>query len=192
MSETDEALVLKAQKQDGPAFEELVRRTARLLYSQLYLETRDPHRTEDLVQETFLQAWRSIHQVTDPHGFRTWLLAIAQSVRLDGARRESRKKRTAPVRALATDAAEAVASGTASPMEKMERDEAQDRAVEALRSLPDEYRLPLTLRYLAGADYATISRQLGLSNGSLRGLLNRGMSRLREQLARPMKSPADP
>jgi DNA-directed RNA polymerase specialized sigma24 family protein len=48
-----------------------------------------------------------------------------------------------------------------------------------LRSLPEEYRLPLTLRYIGGADYETIGRELGLSNGSLRGLLHRGMEKLR-------------
>ena len=36
--------------------------------------------------------------------------------------------------------------------------------------MPEEYRLPLTLRYLAGADYETIQVQMGLSNGSLRGV----------------------
>jgi RNA polymerase sigma-70 factor, ECF subfamily len=51
-----------------------------------------------------------------------------------------------------------------------------------LRSLPDEYRLPLTLRYITGADYETISTQLGLSNGSLRGLLHRGLKILRERM----------
>ena len=51
-----------------------------------------------------------------------------------------------------------------------------------LRRLPEEYSVPITLRYIAGADYDTISRQLGLSNGSLRGLLNRGMNRLREMM----------
>ena len=51
-----------------------------------------------------------------------------------------------------------------------------------LRSLPEEHRLPLTLRYIAGADYETISTQLGLTNGSLRGLLHRGLKMLRERL----------
>ena len=64
----------------------------------------------------------------------------------------------------------------------------RQQVLAVLRTLPDEYRLPLTLRYLAGADYETISRQLGLSNGSLRGLLNRGMTRLREEVARAARS----
>ena len=53
-----------------------------------------------------------------------------------------------------------------------------------LRSLPEEYREPLMLRYIAGADYDTIGQQLGLSNGSLRGLLHRGMSPMRSELRR--------
>lgn len=52
----------------------------------------------------------------------------------------------------------------------------------SLQALPEEYRQPLTLRYIGGADYDTISRQLGLTNGSLRGLLNRGIARLRDQM----------
>ncbi len=51
-----------------------------------------------------------------------------------------------------------------------------------LRSLPEEYRQPLTLRYIAGADYEAIETQLGLSNGSLRGLLHRGLKMLRTRL----------
>ena len=49
---------------------------------------------------------------------------------------------------------------------------------------PEEYRMPLTLRYLAGADYDTIQMQMGLTNGSLRGLLHRGLKLLREELQR--------
>jgi len=188
LNDADEELVGRSRRGDRLAFEEIVRRTARLVYSQLYLETRDTHRTEDLVQETFLQAWKSIRQVHDPRGFRTWLLTVAQSARVDWARREARKKRSAPGSVTGDLAAATVVTGVAGPAEKMERDETCDRAMEALQSLPEEYRLPLTLRYLAGADYDTISRQLGLSNGSLRGLLNRGMTRLREQLSPENKS----
>ena len=96
MSETDQALVIRSQRGDRAAFEQLVRSTARLVFSRLYLETGDAHRAEDLSQETFLVAWRSIGQVIDPSGFRTWLLSVARTVHLDAVRREMRKKRFAP------------------------------------------------------------------------------------------------
>ena len=69
-----------------------------------------------------------------------------------------------------------------SPAEAIEQREERGRLLQLLRRLPDEYSLPITLRYIAGADYDTIGRQLGLSNGSLRGLLNRGMAKLREKM----------
>jgi RNA polymerase sigma-70 factor (ECF subfamily) len=51
-----------------------------------------------------------------------------------------------------------------------------------LRSLPEDYRLPLTLRYIVGADAGEIGTQLGLTNGALRGLLHRGLKMLRDRL----------
>ena len=58
-----------------------------------------------------------------------------------------------------------------------------------LRSMPEEYRLPLTLHYLVGADHETIQMQMGLTNGALRGLLHRGMVRLRTELKRALGEP---
>jgi RNA polymerase sigma-70 factor (ECF subfamily) len=77
-----------------------------------------------------------------------------------------------------------VPDSSPTPDEVVERREQRDRLLGMLRQLPDEYSLPITLRYIAGADYDTIGRQLGLSNGSLRGLLNRGMAKLRELMGR--------
>jgi RNA polymerase sigma-70 factor, ECF subfamily len=178
---SDELLVRRSQAGERAAFEQLVRRTARLVYARVYLDTADRHRAEDLVQETFLIAWRRIGQVAEPAGFRTWLLTVARSVTADAHRRDTRKKRAAPPKAThANDAAGAdVPDGSPTPLETMERREQRDRMLQMLLGLPEEYSLPITLRYIAGADYETIGRQLGLSNGSLRGLLNRGMAKLR-------------
>jgi len=180
LSETDEALVVKSRRGDRAAFEQLVRRTARLVFSRAYLETGDVHRAEDLTQEAFLIAWRSIQQVSDSAGFRTWLLQITHTAAIDLARRSSRKKRLGP----AGDANEmsSVADGSPTPSESAERGEERQRALAELRQLPEEYRQVLMLRYLGGADYETISRQLALSNGSLRGLLHRGLELLRSRL----------
>src|SRR5688572_24500025 len=92
---TDELLVRRSQAGERAAFEQLVRRTARLVYARVYLDTADRHRAEDLVQETFLIAWRRIGQVTEPAGFRTWLLTVARTVAADARRHDARKKRRA-------------------------------------------------------------------------------------------------
>ena len=183
MSETDTALVLRARDGDRAAFEELVRRTSRLVYARLYLDTGRADRADDLLQETFLLAFRSLRGLTNPAGFRQWLLAIAHNVLIDDARRLSRQKRDAP--AADTPVAAVLASGL-TPDQAVEREEMRQRVLAALRSLPEEYRLPLTLRYLTGADYESIGEQLGLTNGSLRGLLHRGLKMLRDRLPRDL------
>jgi RNA polymerase sigma-70 factor (ECF subfamily) len=180
MSQSDEALVKKARNGDRTAFEELVRRTSRLVFARLYLETGDLHRAEDLTQETLLAAYRSLGQLVLGQKFRSWLLTIAQNVYLDAVRRETRQKRSA---AYDYDTLLTKVSANAQPPDaQAEREEERQRVLAVLRSLPEEYRLPLTLRYIAGADYETIGTQLGLSNGSLRGLLHRGLKMLRAKL----------
>lgn len=180
---TDDELVVRSRRGDRAAFEQLVRRTARLIYARQYLETRDAHRAEDLAQETFLLAWRSIGQLTDAAGFRTWLLEIARSAATDAHRRDLRRKRGAGTRREALDTvSDRLRAAAPQPDESAQLEESRRRVTGALKALPEEYSLPLTLRYIAGADYETIGRQLGLTNGSLRGLLGRGMAKLREKL----------
>jgi RNA polymerase sigma-70 factor (ECF subfamily) len=180
MSPSDEELVRKARGGDRPAFEELVRRTSRLVFARLYLETGDVHKSEDLLQDTLLAAYRALHQLEDPAGFRAWLLAIAQNMVVDTARREARKKRTAPE--PNDNPLLRMRKSEPPPEEHAEREEMRQQVLAVLRSLPEEYRLPLTLRYIGGADYETIGIQLGLTNGSLRGLLHRGLKMLRAKM----------
>ncbi|CAN5425344.1 sigma-70 family RNA polymerase sigma factor [soil metagenome] len=178
---SDEATIVKqARTGDRAAFEELVRRTSRLVYARLYLECGNASRAEDLVQDTFIRAMKAIGTLTDDATFRPWLLSIARNVFLDDVRNAARLKRKDPVRSD-TPVNELLSNGPP-PTANAEREETRQRVLAALRSLPEEYQLPLSLRYLAGADYDTISQQLGLTNGSLRGLLHRGLKQLKERL----------
>src|SRR5262249_5748694 len=102
-------------------------------------------------------------------------------VALDAAKSESRKKRSGFWRGSDQQLMK-LADANPAPPESVEKDEQRQRMLAVLRELPPEYRDVLTLRYLAGADYDTIGKQLALTNGSLRGLLNRGMKLLREKL----------
>jgi RNA polymerase sigma-70 factor, ECF subfamily len=177
MIDSEESLVKSAQRGDRAAFEELVRRTSRLVLARLYLETGDKHLAEDLLQDTLLTAFRSLEQLTEPAKFRAWLLRIAQNQAIDASRRKMRIKRQPEPRPLGI---------VPRPEEQLEREEQRQQILGILRSLPEEYRLPLTLRYLAGADYETIQLQMGLTNGSLRGLLHRGMKLLRAEMQKVM------
>ena len=178
-ADADDDAALAAQSRDGDrrAFDELARRTGRLVYATLVVETGRPDRAEELTQETFLVALRHVRRLADPAAFRPWLLSIAHTVLVDDARRRGRRKRGVPP----TGDVDTVAGGE-SPLQSAERREQADRALAVLRSLPEAYRASLALRYLAGADHDEIGRQLGLTNGSLRGLLHRGLTMLRERL----------
>jgi RNA polymerase sigma-70 factor (ECF subfamily) len=119
----------------------------------------------------------------DPEGFRAWLLAIAHNVLIDSLRKNARSGRaeTGSPQVLA-----AVPDSGKAPDELAQQDETRVRILALLRSLPEAYRLPLSLRYLAGADYETIGEQLGLTNGTLRGLLHRGLKMLRERMPKDL------
>ena len=99
--------------------------------------------------------------------FAPWLLTIAQNVLAEAVRRQTRQKRMPPPRAESHSLAE-VPSPLPTPIEVAEQTDTHDLVLGLLRSLPEEYRSVLTLRYLAGCDYETIETQLGLSNGALR------------------------
>ena len=173
--EIEEALVRRDRDGSREAFEELVRRTSRMVYAKLYLETGDPHSAEDLVQETYLRAFRSVAQITDPSGFRSWIMTIGQSVLIDSFRRAGALRRSPPPRA----SQEVLENVPAPASSEAGIADTREKVRVILQSLPEEYRLPLTLRYIDGADYESIQMQLGLSPGSLRGLLYRGLQLLR-------------
>ena len=175
MLDSETTLVQRAQAGERAAFEELVRRTSRLVYARLFLETGDTHLAEDLLQETLLIAFRTIGHLTHADRFRAWLLRIAQNAAIDAARRKMAQQRMLENRMD-------VQRESPNPAEKVEQDEVVQKLLVILRSMPEEYRLPLTLHYLVGADHETIQMQMGLTNGSLRGLLHRGMERMRGEM----------
>jgi RNA polymerase sigma-70 factor, ECF subfamily len=186
MLDSELTLVQQAQYGDRAAFEELVRRTSRLVYARLFLETGDTHLAEDLLQETLLIAFRTIGQLAQPESFRPWLLRIAQNTAIDAGRRRATIRRTLQFEADKRRRLNAMAP---SPHEEVERDDLLKKVLVILRAMPEEYRLPLTLHYLVGADHETIQMQMGLTNGALRGLLHRGMQRLRAEMRKVLGEP---
>jgi RNA polymerase sigma-70 factor (ECF subfamily) len=181
MSESERGLVERAQAGDRLAFEELVRRTSRLVYARLYLATGDRQWAEDLVQETWILAYRALPKLHDASALRPWILAIAQNVLAEAVRRQARHKRSPPQR-VGSQALLDLPGKSPSPADHAEQSDMNNQVLAIMRSLPEEYRLPLTLRYIMGADYETIETQLGLSNGALRGTLQRGLKMLRARL----------
>ena len=167
-------LVKKSQRGDAAAFEEIVRATMGLVYSQVVAVLRDRQKAEDATQEVFLAAWKAIGTVKEPNGFASWLTTLARNRALDTVKSENRLKRKGVLITLDGEYEE--------PSETLANREAQDRAIKMLQDLPEDYRRPLMMRYLAGCDHETIRRTLNLTDGTLRGQLSRGMTMLREMM----------
>ena len=164
MIESDENLVQSAQGGDRAAFEELVRRTSRLVFAKLYLETGDTHLAEDLLQDTLLAAFRNLDQLTEPTKFRAWLLRIAQNQAIDAMRRGLRQKRQEKPNLFVIRAGIPAAARRRSEPRRI----AGKGAMAVLRArCRSEYRFPLTLRVTCpGRTTKTIQAQMGLTNGS--------------------------
>ena len=132
-------------------------------------------RTVDVVQDSFLKAWKSRWRVRDPEKFPAWLATIARHRARDMARR----RRTVP---LSNELDEAIDPGAADNAGATRTNDLNGEVHAALASLPETHRVALTLRYFDALDYATIEQTLGLTNGALRGILGRALQTMRKRL----------
>lgn len=163
-------LVAAACEGDEGAFERLYERFGRMVHGILL--ARVPYgEVEDLVQDVFLSAWQRLDGLRDAAAFGGWLAMIARNRATDFHRRAVD---SVPL----TDevgATGANASATAAPLEA-------NRALDAIRALPEAYRETLVLRLVEGLTGPEIADRTGLTPASVRVNLHRGMKLLREKL----------
>jgi RNA polymerase sigma-70 factor, ECF subfamily len=156
-------LVCAARTGDRGAFAELYRRFARAVHGVALVRVQ-PRDAGDVVQEVFLLALERLDQLGDPAAFPGWILAIARSRALERARERP------PLELVREPVARDAPSAEAK------------RALEAIRALPEAYREPLILRLVEGMTGPEIAARTGLTPGSVRVNLHRGMKLLRERL----------
>jgi RNA polymerase sigma-70 factor, ECF subfamily len=161
-------MVQAARLGDSGAFTWLYNRYARMVHGILLARVpRD--QVEDLVQEVFFSVYRRLHTLRDAAAFGGWLTQIARNRASDFHRRDLR---TAELRE----------DHSIAPPESDSDAEAARRALEAVQSLPEAYRETLILRLVEGMSGEEIAARTGLSPGSVRVNLHRGMKMLREKL----------
>jgi RNA polymerase sigma-70 factor (ECF subfamily) len=154
---------------DRDAFEMIIRTHSREMFAIAYGILQNREEAEDAVQDALVKAWKSRWRVRDPEKFPAWLCMVARY----RARDVFRKRRHV---LLSEERAEAIEPETSDTT-------ALDRQLHsALATLPELHRSALTLRYFEDLDYQSIERLLGLSNGSLRGILGRALASMRKQL----------
>jgi RNA polymerase sigma-70 factor (ECF subfamily) len=165
MSDALAPLVRAAQGGDRGAFDALYRRFGRMVHGIL-LAHGPREEAEDLVQEVFVKAWSRLADLREPAAFGAWLARMARHRATDAlrGRRDSQPIDPALPAADSTHA-EALA------------------VMQIVRTLPEAYRETLVLRLVEGLSGPEIAELTGLSPGSVRVNLHRGVALLRERLS---------
>ena len=173
----DDALVCAAQQGDRSAFGLLYSRYARMVHGILL--SRVPHSdVDDLVQDVFLQALPRLGSLREVSKFPGWLAAIARNRATDFHRRSKPHEELNEDSALTETGQQSSPSARHTPHSSAEA----QAVLNAIRSLPDAYREPLVLRLVEGMTGPEIAARTGLTHGSVRVNLHRGMQQLREIL----------
>jgi len=177
----DVVSLLKASLQGSTqAFETIVERYQSLVCAVTYSGTGSVERSEELAQETFLRAWKSLDQLQDLAKFRPWLCSIARSTVQNWFRS---RKNDVVGKAAPLDCAVEKASDDAGPMEAAMMKEQQLVVARALAHIPESLREPLILFYREQKSIREVAEQLGLSEQAARQRIARGRGLLREQVA---------
>lgn len=180
MTPEEIALVGQARRGVIQAQRLLFERYHRIVFATALVKVSNREDASDITQDVFLRVFRGIADLKRDAAFATWIRTITDNrCRTFYERDRAKAPRTADLseheeRHLTADSPDRVLSG---------REEAQ-RAIRAVRALPDNYRDTLLMRYLDGLSSAQIADRLGTTPGSARVLLYRALSMLREQLGR--------
>jgi len=176
-SREEDSLVSAARNGDRAAFGCLYDRYARMVHGILLARV-PPREVDDLVQEVFLLALRQLHGLREVSRFGAWLGTITRNRANDYFRKAiPDEKVTEPVD---ENHAESRTTNSAADQEAA-------MILGVVRGLPEAYREPLILRLVEGMTGPEIAARTGLTHGSVRVNLYRGMQMLREKLAESAK-----
>ena len=146
----------------------------RALYGTAYRMTHNAHDAEDLVQETFLRAYRGFDRFQPGTNIRAWLFTILHRVRTDAFRRAGRSPQTV----------EMTGEGPAVPPPQAALASGGEDIERALQALPEVFRVAVILRDVEELSYDEIAGVLEVPIGTVMSRIHRGRALLRAALAR--------
>jgi RNA polymerase sigma-70 factor (ECF subfamily) len=176
---SDEALVERARAGDMAAFEELVMRHADGLYAALRRLGLDDLDAQDVAQETFLRAWRSIARFEGRSQFFTWLYRIGFN---EAQRRLARRPAAGAVVSTEERPVDDLADARPGPAGRAEQEELRAAIAVALGQLPVKLRAPVVLRDVEGLSTQDAASVLDLGEAAFKSRLHRGRMALRSLL----------
>jgi RNA polymerase sigma-70 factor (ECF subfamily) len=192
MELTDGAFVARVRAGDTDAFRLLVERHSRRLFHLAFRMTGNEQDAEDVVQESFLRAYRRLSQFDERSSFGTWLYRIAANCSIDLVRSKGQKYQ----QTLNTDDNEledpmaTLRSSDPSPERSALSAEVRDRVAEAMKELSPVERTAFVLRHFEGMRLEEVGRTLGCQTNAAKHSVFRAVQKLRralEPLACPSK-----
>jgi RNA polymerase sigma-70 factor (ECF subfamily) len=184
MEMTDASFVARARAGDADAFRVLVERHSRALFRVAFRMTGNQQDAEDVVQESFLRAFKQLAKFDERASFGTWLYRIAANCSLDMMR--ARKRRSEHVTSGTDDGAEEVVLSLPSLDPTPERmalsGEVRQRVLEAMDDLSATERTAFVLRHFEGMCIEEVSRVLECQPGAAKHSVFRAVQKLRRSL----------
>ncbi|MBI2404801.1 RNA polymerase sigma factor [Candidatus Gottesmanbacteria bacterium] len=174
IEKTDEELVSEIQKGDVLAFEILVKRYQRRLFSFVLHVLYHVHAAEEVVQDTLFAAYKTIDRVDTTKKFSSYLFAIAKNTAISYLRR---RKQTISFASIEEQAHE-----EETLYDSLIEAEKQDHVKEAISQLEDKYRSVITLYYFDDLSYQEISKKRKLPVNTVRTHLFRAKKELKALL----------
>jgi len=172
----------------GPSrsnFEGLVQKTQKQAYGLAYRLTGNAVEAEDLVQESFLRAYRFFHRYDPSLPFTSWLYRIMTNAHVDGVRRRSRLRTTSLEQAGADGSTVWELPDMQPAPDRAMLDQALDETIQsALSSMTPEFRTAVLLADVEGMAYDEIADVMRTSVGTVRSRIHRGRRQLRNHLLR--------
>jgi RNA polymerase sigma-70 factor (ECF subfamily) len=177
MSPSDRRLLRELTTGQANAYTQAVEQHYERIYAFLYRLAQDVHMAEDLTQDTFAMAWRSLDQFQGRSSLSTWLHKIALNVYRGHMRRNH-----LPVDSTDDVAEVSAPDPTPELIERLSAEELQDRIQEAVGCLPQIYREAVILRCYQGLKYREVADLLGVPMGTVQNRVHIALEKLRAAL----------
>ncbi|MBF8293759.1 MAG: rpoE [Bacteroidetes bacterium] len=182
-AKSDEVLITLIHQGEHAAFRVLVERYQERIRNLIYSIFHEPGIVEDLSQEVFIKAYEALHQFRFQSSFYTWLYRIAVNKSRDELRKRKVRRWFSLQSMMESSDKELGAKIVAEPPDH----ELQELLAAGLKSLPDKYRIAVTLKDVEGFSYEEIAEIMECEIGTVKSRLSRARAMLRKILGPLLK-----
>ena len=182
MDASDQDLVARVTEGDRNAFRMLVDRHSRSVFRLAYRMTRTEQDAEDVVQETFLRAFRQLHRYESRSSFATWIYRIASNYALDLIRSKERRQEIALQPVNGNGELYDVAAHAPLPDRLAFSSQVRQGFDRAMKALSSQERVAFTLRHFEGYSIEQIAATLEISETAAKNSVFRAVQKLRRSL----------